>query len=52
MRNPNTFEDTTLDNTDTITEKSKPILPSISHSENNTAEEELFNQASDGLEKR
>ena len=32
--------------------KSKPILPSISHSENNTAEEELFNQASDGLEKR
>ena len=32
--------------------KSKPILPSISHSDNNTAEEELFNQASDGLEKR
>ena len=32
--------------------KSKPILPSISHSENNTAEEELFNQASDGLDKR
>ena len=31
--------------------KSKPILPSISHSEN-TAEEELFNQASDGLDKR
>ena len=31
--------------------KSKPILPSISHSEN-TAEEELFNQASNGLDKR
>ncbi len=32
--------------------KSKPILPSISHSENNTAEEELSNQASNGLDKR
>ncbi len=32
--------------------KSKPILPSISHSENNTAEEELIKQANEGLEKR
>ena len=31
--------------------KSKPILPSISHLEN-TAEEELLNQASQGLDKR
>ena len=32
--------------------KSKPILPSIVHSENNTAEEELIKQAKDGLSKR
>ncbi len=32
--------------------KSKPILPSIAHSENNTSEEELIKQAYDGLEKR
>ncbi len=32
--------------------KSKPILPSVSHSESNTAEEELVKQAKEGLEKR
>ncbi len=32
--------------------KSKPILPSISHSDSNTAEEELIKQANDGLDKR
>ena len=32
--------------------KSKPILPSISYKENNTAEEELTKQARDGLDKR
>ncbi len=32
--------------------KSKPILPSITHSESNTAEDELIKQAQDGLDKR
>ena len=32
--------------------KSKPILPSVSHSESNTSEEELVKQAREGLEKR
>ena len=32
--------------------KSKPILPSVSHSENITAEEELLKQAREGLDKR
>ena len=32
--------------------KSKPILPSISHSESLTAQEELLKQAKDGLDKR
>ena len=32
--------------------KSKPILPSVSHSENLTAQEELLKQAKDGLDKR
>ena len=32
--------------------KSKPILPSVSHSENLTAQEELIKQAKDGLDKR
>ena len=31
---------------------SKPILPSVSHSENITAEEELLKQAREGLDKR
>ena len=32
--------------------KSKPILPSISHSDSKTAEDELIKQANDGLDKR
>ena len=32
--------------------KSKPILPSITHSENNSAEDELIAQAKEGLETR